>query len=92
MTQDSARETREFSAREGVYTGGGLRIVCKDPDFKFEKELRVSRISEKDETVTWMQGNFVLGKSSKNAPITIVVGGIRLAVTTTLVKNQHGSK
>jgi hypothetical protein len=92
MTQDSARETREFSAKEGVYTGGSLRFLCKDKKFGFTKELRVSRIGEKDGVVTWSQGNFVHGTSSESAPMRVALGGVDLKVTTTLVKNQHGTK
>jgi hypothetical protein len=83
---------RGFSAREGVYMGGGLRIVCKHPNFAFRKEFRVSRISEKDGAVTWKQCKFVLGTSSKTMPMLIVVGKIRLEVTTTLVEKQSGFK
>jgi hypothetical protein len=92
MTQDTARETRDFSAREGVYTGGSLRFVCKHKSLQFKKELRVRDIREKEGVITWFEFNSNYGASSATTPIRIQLGGIRLEVTTTLVKNQNGVK
>ena len=90
MTQGNARKMRDFSAKEGVYTGGALRFICKHSDFRLHKELRVRSVRESDGVVTWTQGNFVQGTSSESRPLLVVLGGIRLEVKTTLVKNQHG--
>lgn len=57
-----------------------------------KKELRVRDIREKDGVVTWFEFNSNYGASSATTPIRIQLGGIRLEVTTTLVKNQHGVK
>ena len=56
------------------------------------KELRVHDISESDGVVTWADGNTPCGTSSKDAPLVVVLGGVRLEVRTTLERKQHGMK
>jgi len=92
MTQNTARKARDFWARKEIFAAGGLRFICKDSSFRLNKEFRVSSIQEKDGVVTWKNGNVVYGTSSGNAPLLVVLGGVRLEVKTKLVNHQQGLK
>ena len=92
MTQNTARKVRGFWARKEIFAAGGLRFICKDSSFRLNKEFRVRGIQEKDGVVTWESGNVGCGTSSQNAPLLVVLGGVRLEVKTRLVNRQQGLK